>query len=60
MAGKGRRLTFGGEASIVIPPGAPVLSDPVELGVAPLASVVVSVYLPDVTPVATFQLSVSA
>jgi lysophospholipase L1-like esterase len=48
-------LTFGGRTSIVIPPGAPAISDPVDLSLAPLGSVVVSIFLPDVTPVTTFH-----
>ena len=55
VAGSGRPLTFGGQTSIVIPPGAPVVSDPVDLAVAPLSSVVVSFFVPDVTPVTTFH-----
>ena len=55
VPGSGKPLTFGGRASIVIPPGAPAISDPVELSVAPLSSVVVSFFLPDVTPVNTFH-----
>ena len=53
--GSGKALTFGGRASVVIPPGAPAVSDPVDLSVAPLGSVAVSLFLPDVTPVATFH-----
>jgi hypothetical protein len=34
-AGSDRVLTFSGNESITIPPGAPVISDPVELSVAP-------------------------
>lgn len=41
-----KALTFGGETSAVIPPDAPLLSDPVDLPVKPLASVAVSFYLP--------------
>ena len=55
VAGSGKPLTFGGKSSIVIPPGAPVISDPVDLSVAALGSVVVSFFLPDVTPVTTFH-----
>jgi len=55
VAGSGKPLTFGGQASIVIPPGAPVVSDPVDVTVAPLSSVVVSFFVPDVTPVNTFH-----
>src|SRR5271166_5214590 len=39
-------LTFGGKSSAVIPPGAPLVSDPVDLQVKPLSSVAVSFYLP--------------
>src|ERR1700729_26375 len=39
-------VTFGGQASAVIPPGAPLVSDPVDLTVKPLSSVAVSFYLP--------------
>lgn len=42
-----RTLTFGGKAMVVIPPGAPMLSDPVDLPVAPLTELVVSAMLPD-------------
>jgi lysophospholipase L1-like esterase len=39
-------LTFGGQASVTIPAGAPILSDPVDLRVAPFEEVAVSIYLP--------------
>ena len=55
VAGSGKPLTFGGKSSIVIPPGAPVISDPVDLSVAALGSIVVSFFVPDVTPVTTFH-----
>jgi lysophospholipase L1-like esterase len=55
VASSGKALTFGGKPAIVIPPGAPAISDPVELAVAPLGSVAVSLYFPDVTPVTTFH-----
>jgi lysophospholipase L1-like esterase len=41
-----RALTFSGNEGITIPPGARVLSDPVELNVAPLSDLAVSLYLP--------------
>ena len=44
-----RTLTFGGRASFSIPPGALVVSDPVELDVPKLADLAVSLYLPDDT-----------
>jgi lysophospholipase L1-like esterase len=43
-------LTFAGEASVKVPPGAPVLSDPVDLKVSPFAEVAVSLFLPVKTP----------
>jgi hypothetical protein len=42
-------LTFGGSPTITIPPGAPALSDPVDLEVSDLGEVAVSIYLPDPT-----------
>jgi len=48
-------LTFGGQRSVAIPPGAPVASDPVEMPVAALEKLAVSVYLPQRTPLATFH-----
>jgi lysophospholipase L1-like esterase len=41
-----RRLTFGGSTSTTIPPGALVVSDPVEFEVPALANVAVSLYFP--------------
>lgn len=45
-AGTDRALTFGGRIFVTIPPGAPALSDPVELNVPPLSDLAVSLYLP--------------
>jgi lysophospholipase L1-like esterase len=45
-----RVLTFGGRASVNIPPGAPMLSDPVDLKVPAFAEVAISIYLPGKTP----------
>ena len=45
-AGSLRTLTFSGRKSIVVPPGAPVLSDPVSLHVPPGSDVSISLYLP--------------
>ena len=39
-------LTFGGKASIVIPPGALAISDPADLSVAPFADLAVSFFVP--------------
>ncbi len=44
-------VTFGGSATAVIPPGAPLVSDPVDISVKPLSSVAVSFYLPKKTGV---------
>jgi lysophospholipase L1-like esterase len=44
--GTDRALSFGGRPSVTIPPGAPVLSDPVELNIPPLSDLAVSLYLP--------------
>ncbi len=46
VAGSDRKLTFGGKDSIEIPPGAPAISDPVALDVAPLAKLSVSLFVP--------------
>jgi len=39
-------VTFGGAASVNIPPGGAIFSDPVALAVAPLSDLAVSFYLP--------------
>jgi len=44
--GTDHAVTFGGESSVNIPPGAAMFSDPVPLQVAPLSDVAVSFYLP--------------
>jgi len=49
VAGSDHALTFNGQASVTIPAGAPMFSDPIPLQVAGLASLVVSVYLPEQT-----------
>jgi len=46
-AGSDRALTFSGQPSFTIPPGASVLSDPVDLDVPPLGELAVSVYVPE-------------
>ena len=50
-----RTLTFGGSASITIPPGAPAVSDPIDLEVPALGSVAVSLFFPQVTPTTTMH-----
>jgi lysophospholipase L1-like esterase len=46
-------VTFGGSRSIVVPPGADVLSDPIAMRVQPLQDLAISVYVPRVTGPAT-------
>lgn len=42
-------LTWGGRPFVVAPPGAPVISDPVDLKVESLSELAVSIFLPDRT-----------
>ena len=51
--GTDHALTFSGDASITIPPGAVVVSDPVAMEVAPLSELAVSLYFPEVAPAST-------
>jgi lysophospholipase L1-like esterase len=46
LPGSDRSLTFAGTPSMFVPAGAPAISDPVDLVVPALATLVVSVYLP--------------
>ena len=55
VAGSDRALTFGGKTSIVIPQGAPVVSDPVELTVSDLANLAVSLFVSGATGPATWH-----
>ena len=48
-----RALTFGGRPSVTIPPGTPILSDPVDMKLAPFAELAVSIYLPEKTTSST-------
>ena len=41
-----RVLSFGGNRAFTIQPGVPVISDPVDLDVAPLSDLAISLYLP--------------
>lgn len=45
VASSDHALTFGGQPSIVIPAGAEVLSDPVDMKVGPLTYLAISVYI---------------
>lgn len=53
--GSDRTLTFSGQTSVTVPPGAPAVSDPVDLQVPALGSVAVSLFLPGVTPTTTWH-----
>jgi len=55
QAGSDHALTFGGKSSVVVPPGAPVISDPIAMHVDPLSSLAVSLYFPEMTPTATWH-----
>ena len=55
IADSDRRLLFDGQASITIPPGGTVVSDPVAFSVPPLADVAISMYLPGPTGLPTFN-----
>ncbi|WP_332862099.1 SGNH/GDSL hydrolase family protein [Janthinobacterium svalbardensis] len=50
-----RTLTFAGQPKATMAPGAPLVSDPVDLSVPDLARLTVSVYLPQASPVSTFH-----
>lgn len=55
VEGTDHALTFGGQSSISIPPGARVISDPTSLEVPALSSLAISLYFPDVTPTTTMH-----
>jgi len=50
-------LTFSGKASFTIPPGAEIISDPVDLDVPKLGDLVISVYIPGEVAVPTTHLT---
>lgn len=50
-----RTVTFNGRPSAVVPPGAPLLSDPIDLPVSALSSIAVSLYIPEKTATSTFH-----
>jgi hypothetical protein len=55
VPGSDRPLTFSGQLSVTIPPGAVVLSDPVDLDVPALGDLVVSIFVPGSTGPATWH-----
>jgi len=50
-------LSFGGASSIIIPAGAPALSDPVDLAVAAGQDIAINVYLPSETTASTVHMT---
>lgn len=50
-----RKITFGGKDEIVVPPGAPAISDPLDMSVEAQAKLAISIYIPDETPLRTFH-----
>jgi len=57
VAGSDRPLTFSGNPSFTIPPGADILSDPVGLDVPKLGDLVISLYIPDEATTPTIHLT---
>lgn len=55
LAGPSRRLTFAGQPTAYIAPGAELLSDPLDLSVPSLGELAVSIYLPQPTAIASFH-----
>jgi lysophospholipase L1-like esterase len=53
--GTDRPVTFGGRTSVRIPAGAPMVSDPVDLWLPARSDLVVSIHLPEATPVTTLH-----
>lgn len=49
VAGTDRTLQFNGKPSVVIPPGAGIFSDPIDMTVAKLSDLVISLYVPNET-----------
>lgn len=55
VSGTIHKITFGGGDTIVVPPGAPVVSDPMDIEVDAQGKLAVSLYLPGETPLTTFH-----
>jgi lysophospholipase L1-like esterase len=56
VPGTSHKVTFRGKASVTIPAGAQVLSDPLAMTVLPLQALEVSLYLPATTGPATYHM----
>ncbi|GAA4943776.1 SGNH/GDSL hydrolase family protein [Actinoplanes utahensis] len=52
-SGSDRPVTFGGRSSVTVPAGAPLVSDPIALSVRGGDDLLVSIHLPEPTPVTT-------
>ncbi|NNN27598.1 MULTISPECIES: SGNH/GDSL hydrolase family protein [Pseudomonas] len=55
LGGPSHRLTFAGQPTAYIAPGAELLSDPLDLAVPALGELAVSIYLPQPTAIETFH-----
>jgi lysophospholipase L1-like esterase len=55
IRGASHALTFGGQTAATVPAGAPLMSDPIAMEVAPLQRLAVSLYFPQATPVTTIH-----
>jgi len=55
LGGPSRRLTFAGQPTTFIAPGAELLSDPLDLAVPALGELAVSIYLPQPTAIESFH-----
>jgi lysophospholipase L1-like esterase len=53
VSGTSRALSFDGRSSVLIPPGAEAVSDPVTLAIPPATHLAVSIFVPDATGPAT-------
>jgi lysophospholipase L1-like esterase len=59
VPGTDHQLTFGGETSTLIPDGAFVISDPVNLNLAAFSDLAISIYLPGPTGQVTYHATAS-
>lgn len=50
-----RLVTFDGQRSVTVPPGAPVVSDPIGFDLAPLKQMTVTSFYPEKAPLTTFH-----
>jgi lysophospholipase L1-like esterase len=57
VAKSDRELTFSGASTVAIPPGAVMVSDPVNIAVAPFADLAIDIYLPGDTGTGTSPLT---